>query len=92
MHITLTPQLEALVRQKIETGQYDDASEVVRDALQLMAERDRREELRASLVVAGEQIERGEGVVWEPALMERLTREAIANSRWGKPIKDDVKP
>jgi antitoxin ParD1/3/4 len=40
MNINLTPQLEELVRQKVESGLYSSASEVVREALRLMEERD----------------------------------------------------
>lgn len=40
MHITLPPKLEELVRKKIESGLYDDAGEVIRDALRLMAAQD----------------------------------------------------
>ena len=92
MHVVLTPQLEDMIRQKIEDGSYRDASEVVRDALRLMAERDQRQRLRASLALAEEQIERGEGIAWEPKLVERLKREATANALRGKPTKDDVQP
>lgn len=54
MNISLTPQLEALVKTKVESGLYGSASEVVRDALRLLEERDRRqfvrvEELRAEI-------------------------------------------
>ena len=41
MNINLTPQLEAMIRQKVDSGLYNSASEVVRDALRLMDERDR---------------------------------------------------
>lgn len=40
MNINLTPQLEEIVRQKVESGLYSSASEVVREALRLMEERD----------------------------------------------------
>ncbi len=33
MHISLTPELEAGVRQKVASGNYNNASEVIRDAL-----------------------------------------------------------
>jgi antitoxin ParD1/3/4 len=39
MNINLTPHLEDLVRQKVASGLYSSASEVVREALRLM-ERD----------------------------------------------------
>jgi antitoxin ParD1/3/4 len=36
MHISLTPELEAQVRAKVESGLYNNASEVIRDALRFM--------------------------------------------------------
>jgi antitoxin ParD1/3/4 len=36
LNINLTPQLEKLVRQKVDSGRYNSASEVVREALRLM--------------------------------------------------------
>jgi hypothetical protein len=38
-------------------------------------ERDRLDELRASLIRAKEQFERGEYVEWSPTLMDELTRD-----------------
>jgi antitoxin ParD1/3/4 len=40
MNINLTPQLEDVVRRKVTSGLYTSASEVVREALRLMEERD----------------------------------------------------
>ena len=40
MNVSLTPQLENFVRQKVESGLYGSASEVVREALRLLGERD----------------------------------------------------
>ncbi|WP_331175202.1 type II toxin-antitoxin system ParD family antitoxin [Roseateles sp.] len=41
MNVNLTPQLEELVRAKVDSGMYSSASEVVREALRLMDEQDR---------------------------------------------------
>lgn len=49
MNISLTPQLEAMIRQKVEAGLTDNASEVVREALRLLEERDHRKRLRAAM-------------------------------------------
>ena len=54
MNISLTPQLEELVKKKVESGLYGSASEVMREALRLLDERDRLhamrlEELRAEI-------------------------------------------
>jgi antitoxin ParD1/3/4 len=39
--VSLTPELEALVDQKVASGRYRSASEVVRAALRLLDERER---------------------------------------------------
>lgn len=59
MHVSLTPKLEELIRRKVESGLYEDASDVIREALRLMALHEERqrlelERLREALV-AGEQ-------------------------------------
>lgn len=45
MNISLTPQLEELVRSKVTSGLYNSASEVVREALRLMEREDRVQEV-----------------------------------------------
>ena len=45
MNVSLTPELEGMINEKVETGMYSSASEVVRDGLRLLQERDKvREE------------------------------------------------
>lgn len=46
MHVSLTPKLQELVRRKVESGLYNNASEVVREALRLMAAQDAQREAR----------------------------------------------
>jgi antitoxin ParD1/3/4 len=43
MNVLLTLKLEQLVQEKAASGLYQTASEVVRDALRLLKERDRRQ-------------------------------------------------
>ena len=40
---TLGPELDAFVREQVESGAYGSASEVVRDALERLAEEQRKE-------------------------------------------------
>lgn len=69
MNVSLTPALERLVRDRVESGFYNNASEVVREALRLMETHERlihqekREQLRAYLQEGVASIERGEGDV-----------------------------
>jgi antitoxin ParD1/3/4 len=41
MNVSLTTELEKFVSAKVESGRYNSASEVVREALRLLEERDR---------------------------------------------------
>ena len=45
MNVSLTPELESFVAKKVESGRYSSASEVVREALRLLAD---QEALRAT--------------------------------------------
>jgi len=36
MHISLTPELESRIKAKVESGLYNDSSEVIREALRFM--------------------------------------------------------
>jgi antitoxin ParD1/3/4 len=46
MNVSLTPELEQLVHRKVQTGRYSSASEVVREALRLMEERDQMQAMQ----------------------------------------------
>jgi putative addiction module CopG family antidote len=46
MNVSLTPELEKLVQEKVKTGRYNSASEVVREALRLLEEQDQLRALR----------------------------------------------
>ncbi len=65
MNITLTPEFERRIAEKLNTGLYSSASEVIRDGLRLLFERDAlREQQQAILkreVAAGfQQLEAGQ--------------------------------
>jgi antitoxin ParD1/3/4 len=46
MNISLTPHLEELVKGKVASGLYNSESEVMREALRLLEERDQERDLR----------------------------------------------
>jgi antitoxin ParD1/3/4 len=51
MNVSLTPRLEEMIREKVDSGLYNNASEVVREALRLLDEHDAHlEALRAALI------------------------------------------
>ncbi|MEH2088262.1 type II toxin-antitoxin system ParD family antitoxin [Nostoc sp.] len=46
MNVSLTPELEQLVKDKVNSGRYHSVSEVMGEALRLLDERDRLREKR----------------------------------------------
>jgi len=66
MHITLTPELEGRIKNKVESGRYNNASDVIREALRFMDEHTllvkqmKLDYLRREVAKGAEQAERGE--------------------------------
>ena len=88
MNVSLTPELERLVDDKVKSGMYQTASEVVRESLRLLQERDeqrarRLEQLRAEIQVGLDQLKRGEGIPAEE-VFARLRRKSKEMKRHGK--------
>ena len=89
MHLELSPELERLLHQKVNTGRYSSESEVVSQALRLLEEQDRsldlrKTELREKIAEGFESLRRGEGVDGE-AVFDRLEAEldAMADPKTG---------
>src|SRR5690606_40233558 len=65
MNVSLTPELESFVTAKVGSGLYGSQSEVIREGLRLLMERDRMMEarlkdLRAEIAEGVDQARRGE--------------------------------
>lgn len=76
VNVNLTRELEELVQSKVRSGLYNNQSEVVREALRLMAEQDRLREahlaqLRAAVADGLAQADRGE-LEDGPTVLEEL--------------------
>ncbi len=76
MNISLTPELEKLINDKVKRGLYFSASEVVREGLRLLQEQDevkqrQIEAIRAKIDRGIQQLDRGEGIPGREAV-ERL--------------------
>jgi antitoxin ParD1/3/4 len=94
MHVELTPQLEAMVREKVASGLYNNASEVVREALRIMDEYEqtRRETLKAALAIGQAQLDRGEGSIYTSESLATIKRNAERKLVAGRKPKADVCP
>jgi len=67
MNVSLTPELERLVADKVESGRYTSASEVVREALRLLEEQDQLKQQRLAGVqrkidLGLRQLDEGQGI------------------------------
>jgi antitoxin ParD1/3/4 len=65
MNVSLTPQLEQLVQDRVASGLYTSASEVIREALRLLERRDQLqnaqlERLRNEIAIGIEQADKGQ--------------------------------
>lgn len=71
MHVSLTPELEARIKAKVASGLYNNASEVIREALRFMDSHEdwiheiKLAHLREQLKVATDELDHGEGIVVE---------------------------
>jgi antitoxin ParD1/3/4 len=93
MSVTLTPQLESKVLQKVETGLYPNTDAVMEEALRLLDERDRRLQwLRASIAESDKQIARGEGIPYTDELLDEIDREVDERFARGDLPSPDVCP
>ena len=88
MNIMLSPRFEAMIRERIEHGDYADAADVVEEALLRMEREDQAklERLRAALKVGIDQLERGEGREYTP----KVHAEILANAR--RKIREGYQP
>ena len=57
MNVSLTPELERIVDQKVKSGLYNSASEVVREGLRLLQQRDEMREAKLNALRA--EIQKG---------------------------------
>ncbi|MGA2200449.1 MAG: type II toxin-antitoxin system ParD family antitoxin [Terriglobales bacterium] len=82
MNISLTPELERLVDDKVKTGRYASASEVVREGLRLLEEQDETKQLRLAEVRRKidrgiEQLDRGLGIPGPEARARLRQRRSV---------------
>jgi antitoxin ParD1/3/4 len=89
MNVSLGMQWEQFVNEKVESGRYQTASEVLRDGLRLLEQREQalrsisprtKEELEKMLEVGIEQLNAGKGIPGDVALKD-LRQRAAARRR-----------
>jgi antitoxin ParD1/3/4 len=83
MNVSLTPELERLVNDKVASGLYTSASEVVREALRLLKGHDdiralRLQELKRDIAAGLEQLDRGQSSDLDMAAIKAKARKRIS--------------
>lgn len=92
MVIQVTPESEAMIRQLVETGRYQDPAAVIDEALLALDERDRLGRLKAAITSGNAQYARGETIRLTPELIEEMKRDAERMAREGQEPNPDVCP
>ena len=91
MHVNLSSEMEGYIKQKVASGFYGNATEVIRDAIRRMsAEELRATAWRTAIAKGDAELDRGEGALYTPELMESMTQSAIAAMHSGQAIDPDV--
>jgi antitoxin ParD1/3/4 len=75
MNVSLTPELERLVHRKVKSGEYQTASEVIREGLRLIKERDKLAWLRAEIQKGIDAVDRGEYEEYDENTTKGLVEE-----------------
>ena len=82
MNVSLTPELERLVDDKVKSGLYQTASEVIREGLRLLKQRgDHAGRPRASLRAGFDQIDNGQYFEYDANTTAELAEDIKARGR-----------
>jgi antitoxin ParD1/3/4 len=93
MHVNFSPEMEGFIKNKVSSGFYGNATEVIRDAIRRMqAEESRIAAWQAAIKEGDIQLARGEGVAYSPDTLNDITQSAISAMHSGQPMSRDVLP
>jgi antitoxin ParD1/3/4 len=83
MNVSLTRELESLVNAKVKTGMYQTASEVIREGLRLLKERDEEQQrrLREDVQFGFDEIARGHYIDLDDKGLKRFFADVKARGR-----------
>ena len=81
MNISLTPEMNEWIKQKIKSGMYKSSSELIREGLRLLKFRDEQrakmvEDLRNELLVGIKQLDAGKSQTLDQTLVDQIKRDA----------------
>jgi len=77
----LTPKIERLIQERLQSGSYKSAAEVIEDAFEALSERENFHAIRTELDHAGAQLERGEYSEYDARTIRDLAERIKARGR-----------
>lgn len=86
MHISLTPELENIVKEKVASGLYNNASEVVREALRFMTTNEelvyqiKLNHLRSTLAAGERDLDKGKYAIIATGDIETVFQQIKNNA------------
>lgn len=81
MNVSLTPQLERMIEERIASGRYGSANEVIQEALQVLEDRERLQGLRRQVAEGLESLERDEVLKLDEAGLKDYLQQADRRGR-----------
>ena len=87
MNVSLTAELERIVADRVRSGRYASASEVVREALRLLEQQDRLAQLREDIRLGIEQLDRGQKRRFDAQALSRIKRIGRKRLAKARPIE-----
>ena len=86
MNVSVTPELEEFVNEKVRTGLYNSASEVIREGLRLLKEQDelkriRLDALRRDIQKGIDSLDKGKGTPLDVEAIKAEGRKRLAQRR-----------
>lgn len=88
MNINFSSSEESYINEMIKSGEYPTPDNLVREAVRLMYERDKR--LKAALEEGDRALEAGDYEEYTPELLERLDNEAVKRAAGKSTPNPDV--
>ncbi len=81
MNISLTPEMDEWISQKIKSGMYKSSSELIREGLRLLQAREEQrvkmvEDLRGELLVGVKQLDAGKSKKFDKSTLNKIKNDA----------------
>lgn len=93
MQINLPPEMETFIKDKVASGSYGDAADVIGDALRRMqAEESRVHAWHAAIRKGDDELNRGEGIAYTPETLSDITKAAVSSMHSNQPLDPDILP